>query len=133
MTTTASAPSSTTRALPILGKVPAPPAPPSFKISSGSIRAARREGTAPKTKPASSELASENHINAQSVVISSSRGVPAGAIARKASTPKIATPIPAVPPNNPSKQLSTRHSQVLLRSEEHTSELQSLRHLVCRL
>jgi len=93
------------------------PAPPSLRFESerfamhGATAEDQRQGRQPGS------FRARNHSSVQSVVISSNRGVPTGAIARNAWTPRAATPIPAVPPSSASRQLSTRHCRCNLPDE----------------
>src|SRR5258705_3679347 len=54
---------------------------------------------------------------------------------REKLVPKTGRILPPCPPllSHPIRTIQNPKSKIYLRSEEHTSELQSLRHLVCRL
>ena len=89
------------RALPSL-----PDRPPSRNELPRFTRAARRAGTAPKTRPVTIESSSANAITVAFTPSSSARGMLVGAIAPSSRTPAHASSRPSAPPPNESSKLS---------------------------
>src|ERR1035438_10638402 len=106
------------------------------------MAATAREGVPPRYRHPSATTAVGTHNNAPAASDATASQLLARAsssIATASRAAAQASPIPAkpdrrlTPPRSDKSSLTGRPSEIEVRSEEHTSELQSLRHLVCRL
>src|SRR5258705_4568465 len=83
--------------------------------------------------PATTEIYPLSLHDALPIWTSCSTSSPTTRCSRRTTWPRSRCRIPDSPPRAPVFPSSTRRHPKDSRSEEHTSELQSLRHLVCRL
>src|SRR5262245_63370321 len=94
---------------------------------------ATRPATAPEQMPITVGLPRNAHSTSIHVNAATAVAIWVTNMAMPACTPA-ETADPALKPNQPTqrREAPIKVSTMLCRSEEHTSELQSLRHLVCR-